>query len=663
MSSTESSPTAPSAPRITPTRGGIALAVVGAVLMGLGIFASTGAAPEPVCPSGTRLVAKFSRLPATGAYSFVEPAGNAKVVSLSATSATGGTFASATAISAVVVKAGDGSKDAWITPASTTGTFDNTGIPPVSGSIPTVSTVQFCAAASVNPATLAAGFSAVAHGDATLTADGSTGPVAVGGNVSFDRYSVAGHTAGVYKVDPTDSSATALVVRGRVELARSAGDLSVRNGWLTVGDPAGVQARRNGPHRIVVNATGSKVRTTPRLVGTRSAQSDTSATRKAGYDFDGVFRSWSELARGLAECRATVRLAGPYGPDSPWKGGDAFVWPTGTPGQMVLNLSAADLARLGSITFRHGAEPSAERPLVINVAGVPKDWNPPKLTGAAERHARYTLWNFGSAPEVLIGGRNTLSGTALAPSARFTTSGKGKLTGAVYADRFIHGGSGAIAFTAFDAVVTPCSVTPPSTTTTTPTTSSTPTTYPTSSTPSSTTTSESTTTTYPTSTTETPTSSTVPSTTESPTSSTASTTEAPTTTTTTTTSTTVAPTTEAPTTYPPTTYPSTSTAPSTTSAPTTVAPTTAAPTSVDPSESTTVPTESTTTADVGGTTVVNTSITPDDAARVEGSTASRESPLAFTGNSSVPLIVIGALLLLGGLTMVFVARQRSPRRD
>jgi len=37
--------------------------------------------------------------------------------------------------------------------------------------------------------------------------------------------------------------------------------------------------------------------------------------------------------------------------------------------------------------------------------------------------------------------------------------------------------------------------------------------------------------------------------------------------------------------------------------------------------------------------------------------------LAFTGNSSVPLIVIGALLLLGGLTMVFVARQRSPRRD
>ncbi len=78
---------------------------------------------------------------------------------------------------------------------------------------------------------------------------------------------------------------------------------------------------------------------------------------------------------------------------------------------------------------------------------------------------------------------------------------------------------------------------------------------------------------------------------------------------------------------------------------------------------TTVPTESTTTADVGGTTVVNTSITPDDAARVEGSTASRESPLAFTGNASVPLIVIGALLLLGGLTMVFVARQRSPRRD
>ena len=92
-----------------------------------------------------------------------------------------------------------------------------------------------------------------------------------------------------------------------------------------------MQARRDGPHRIVVNATGSKVRTTPRLVGTRSAQSDTSATRKTTYDFDGVFRSWSELARGLAECRATARSAGP----TAWTLGRAAARSSGSPERLA----------------------------------------------------------------------------------------------------------------------------------------------------------------------------------------------------------------------------------------------------------------------------------------------------------------------------------------
>ena len=85
------SPTAPSARASPDPGGGIALAVVGAVLMGLGIFASTGAAPEPVCPSGTQLVAKFSRLPRHRRLLVrgCRP-GTPKVVSLSATSATAG---------------------------------------------------------------------------------------------------------------------------------------------------------------------------------------------------------------------------------------------------------------------------------------------------------------------------------------------------------------------------------------------------------------------------------------------------------------------------------------------------------------------------------------------------------------------------------------------
>ena len=71
----------------------------------------------------------------------------------------------------------------------------------------------------------------------------------------------------------------------------------------------------------------------------------------------------------------------------------------------------------------------------------------------------------------------------------------------------------------------------------------------------------------------------------------------------------------------------------------------------------------TTTAQVAGTTVVATSITPNDNARVEGTTTSKDTGLAFTGSSSLPMVIIGALLLLGGLTMVLVTRQRSRRID
>lgn len=590
-------------PTITPTRGGTALAVVGAVLLGLGIFTSTGASVQPSCPAGTRLVAKF--VYKESGYRFDSPSGNSGVVSLSATSATGGKFTSKEAIASVVVKGGPGSKDTWITPASTSGTFSNAGLPPVSGRTPNIDNVQFCAATAVNPAAAAAGFDVVTSGDAVLAANESEGPVAVGGNLSFDQYQVAIHSAGSFKIDPSDAQPTSLVVRGKFLTGSSKGQLSANKGWVTVGNPAGVAAKRSNPNQIVVNATSAKADTTPRILGQNSAQSISSATRKSTYDFDGTFAGWKKLAGGLSRCDATFKLAGANGPTAPWSGGDGYLYPSGS-GQMILKLKADDLAKLTSITFRPGAEPSASRPLVINVAGVPKNWNPPNVNGDANGFAPYILWNFGEATSVTITGGNQLVGTAFAPYGTVDQEGRGNLVGAVYAAKFIHNGGAEVHDRAFATTVTPCSCTPPTTTTSTTTSSTTTTVYPTS-TQAPTTTASTTTTVYPTST-------------EAPTS-----TEYPTTTV----------------------YPTSTEAPSSTVYPTSTEPTT------------TGPEATTTTAEVAGTTVVATSITPDDNTRVESATTSGGSGLAFTGSTSFPLVLIGGLMLLAGLTTVLVSRRRS----
>ncbi|MBS1836875.1 MAG: choice-of-anchor A family protein, partial [Actinobacteria bacterium] len=294
--------------RITQRRAGTALAVVGAVLLGIGVFTSTGATVQPLCPTGTKLVAKFTW---TGSkYRFDEPSGNSKVVTISSASATGGRFDATRPIASVVVKGGPGSKDSWITPAATSGTFTNAGLPSSGGRTPNIDTVQFCVATAVNPSTAAAGFDVVTKGDAVLAANESEGPVAIGGNVRFDQYQVAVHSAGTFKVAASDTRPTALLVKGKADMSRSRGQLTVEDGWIAIGIPKGVTAKRTNPNQIVVNATSARIDALPRILGQSSAQSLPSATRSSSFDFNGAFTTWKSLAEGLARCDATVKLAG-----------------------------------------------------------------------------------------------------------------------------------------------------------------------------------------------------------------------------------------------------------------------------------------------------------------------------------------------------------------
>jgi choice-of-anchor A domain-containing protein len=657
------------AAKIGPVRGGVALALVGALLLGIGMFATTSASIDPSCPVGTALTAKFTRQD-DGSYGFDAPAGNQAVVTVSGADGNGGNWSATRAIAGIVVKGGPGSKDIWYTPAPTSGTFSNEGLPQSGGSTPQIESLQFCTATALNPATAAAGFNVVTAGDAHLGANESEGPVAVGGNLSFDQYQVAIHTPGTFKVDPGDASPTALLVKGRVSIGASAGTLSVNSGWVAVGDPTGVSAKRQNGNQLTVNATAAGVNDNPRVFGQNDSQSLASATRTSSFDFGGVFGGWTSLATGLSACAPTVTLAGANSSTSPWTSGDAYIYPTGS-GQQVLTVDADILSRLTGITFRNGATPSAERPLIINVTGVPANWNPPKLTGDANAIARSTIWNFGAATAVTVSGGNELAGTVLLPAGSFTQNGGGNLVGGIYAASFVHDGGAEVHNNTFTTDVTPCATPPPPTTTTVSTTTTSTSTTTASTTSSSTvppTSAPSTTTTAPTTTT-----SSIPDTTTSSVPDT--TTSTASTTTTSTTTTTVAPTTtETPTTTTPSTTAPTTTAPTTTvpDSTTSTVPDTTSSTVPDTSSTSSTATDGTTTtvnptttvpSEVGGNVVVQTSITPDDDARVlaNGQTRDAGSALAFTGGYSLPMVLAGIVLLIGGGTLILVSRQRTRR--
>lgn len=119
-------------------RGGLATMLVGAVLLGVAMVATTTSSPEATCPAGTTLLSRYDVV--DGAY---VAAGDTSVTLVGATP-TGGAWNSTRPIGAVVVKGGPGSVSTALSPAATTGTFTNGELPPVDGATPEIAYVQFC---------------------------------------------------------------------------------------------------------------------------------------------------------------------------------------------------------------------------------------------------------------------------------------------------------------------------------------------------------------------------------------------------------------------------------------------------------------------------------------------------------------------------------------
>jgi hypothetical protein len=123
----------------TGLRAGVAAMLIGAVLVGVGVVATTSASDEPTCPDGSATIAHLDLV--DGIY--LSSTDGSPVTIIDGT-ATGGTWTSTELVSAVVVKGGPGSSTTTIDPAQLAGVFDNSQLAPVDDVVPQITSVQFC---------------------------------------------------------------------------------------------------------------------------------------------------------------------------------------------------------------------------------------------------------------------------------------------------------------------------------------------------------------------------------------------------------------------------------------------------------------------------------------------------------------------------------------
>jgi choice-of-anchor A domain-containing protein/uncharacterized repeat protein (TIGR01451 family) len=300
-----------------------------------------------------------------------------------------------------------------------------------------------------NPVTGNRGFAVFVQGDAALNATASSGPVALGGNLTFGpaSFSVATQTAGTFTA-PGDAKPTGLLVGGSINWAASSstGNVNVlSSSYVKIGDMTGSAVAQSGsaPTRIV--PAGHTYGSSPQIADV--VNQPTSSVNQSGLiNFTSAFSTFAGQSAGLATCASTLALTSANGtpltlPLSP--GTNAYVTLTaGT--QNVLDISAANLANINSLQFRN--DPAATMPLIINVdttgAGNNFSWSPPNINGPASASAGYMLWNFPTATQLTFDGSQTVPGTIYAPRATFNEYELNGLNGGVIAAAYAQGGPG-----------------------------------------------------------------------------------------------------------------------------------------------------------------------------------------------------------------------------
>jgi len=308
------------------------------------------------------------------------------------------------------------------------------------------------AAALGNPVTGSQGFNVFVLGNATFNATAVQGPVALGGNLAFGpgtlgSFNVATTTAGSFTASG-DAQPTGLLVGGTVNWAGSSstGTLNVqKNGYVKIGNMTGsaVSQLGSGPTHIV--KSGGSYTSLPQIAET--VNQPTASVNQAGLiNFSSVFSSFTSQSATLAGCAGNVVLANASGtalslPLAP--GTNAYI--TLTPGTTnILNITAANLANIGTLTFRNS--PSSTMPFVINVdtsgVGGNFSWSPKNVNGFSGSSAPYALWNFSGTSALTISGTQTVPGSIYAPGAAVTENDSNGVNGGVIAAAYTQGGTG-----------------------------------------------------------------------------------------------------------------------------------------------------------------------------------------------------------------------------
>lgn len=161
-------------------------------------------------------------------------------------------------------------------------------------------------------------------------------------------------------------------------------------------------------------------------------------------NFTSAFSAFASQSADMASCTDSLVLTNANGTAlSLPLSGNTNAYVTLTPGtQNVLNISAANLANISTLTFNNS--PTSTMPLIINVntSGVSNNfsWTPGNFNGIQNSGVPYMLWNFSTATQVTIGGSSTVPGTIHAPGATMNDNDQnGGIIAAAYAQGGLSG--------------------------------------------------------------------------------------------------------------------------------------------------------------------------------------------------------------------------------
>jgi choice-of-anchor A domain-containing protein len=252
------------------------------------------------------------------------------------------------------------------------------------------------------------GFGVLVAGDAALAGGESETSIAVGGKLTFGGYQVSDKDTGSAQYFTSGDTAGTSLVAGSVDFSKSTGLLQVtQNNYAKLG----------GSYTVTPNGGVTAVSAPPAAasIAINTAQSASSIKAPSGFDLPSLFKTYRTTSTQLAALPNTVSIKDQNG-QNPWNGTDSNVSIAFKPGQNVLNLTAAQLAKIQAVN-PSGVALGANAWLIINITDQ-GNVNLRGATNAFQNSPTHVLWNFTTAGTIGLDSGRQFSGSLYAPNAR-----------------------------------------------------------------------------------------------------------------------------------------------------------------------------------------------------------------------------------------------------